>query len=52
MNGVSESLPLMIFDLDGVLINSKDIQLIDKGLNSPFNMDFSGIYSLKEWLNN
>jgi hypothetical protein len=35
-----------------ISINSKDIQLIDKGLNSPFNMDFSGIYSLKEWLNN
>jgi hypothetical protein len=35
-----------------VVINSKDIQLIDKGLNSPFNMDVSSIYSLKEWLNN
>ncbi len=35
-----------------ISVNSKDIQLIDKGLNSPFNMDFSSIYSLKEWLNN
>jgi len=35
-----------------ITVNNKDIQLIDKGLNSPFNMDISSIYSLKEWLNN
>jgi hypothetical protein len=35
-----------------ISVNSKDIELIDKGLNSPFNMDISSIYSLKEWLNN
>jgi len=35
-----------------ITVNNKDIQLIDKGLNSPFNMDVSSIYSLKEWLNN
>ena len=33
-----------------VTVNSKDIQLIDKGLNSPFTLELSSIYKFKEWL--
>ena len=33
-----------------VTVNSKDIQVIDKGLNSPFTLELSSIYEFKEWL--
>ena len=32
------------------IVNSKDCELIDKGLNSPFSIDMSSIYNLNEYL--
>jgi len=34
-----------------ITVNSKDVNLIDNGLNSPFTLDITSIYKFKDWLN-
>jgi hypothetical protein len=49
MLGDTTSVSILCSD-NKITISSANVELIDQGLNSPFSLDMTSIYGLKQWL--